>query len=1029
MPDLTSHASLYRRGNYRVRGYIGTMPQTVAMSRAVNMATITYPVKSITFDDAYSGSGSTANVKEGQTIVVYSGNTTTIKGYLRVAAGGTSATVIQVNEFSAGTVNLANDDKFDVLETYGIHDKLVSASQALNKDSRIVVSDNPTNPPPVANAGGLWFGFNDDGQAYATVPFDYTGSLNVDPDTSTKTYLTSISDGTITVGSTTTSSLTATFPVGARHIQVSVTDAGNSKTTPRQIPVRVYDHAANRPFMVSNATLDYSHEEGWAARFELPKGSEGSITSLPDGALIVFFTEEFYGNTRVSYGSNIAGRSHIKFVGYLIRNSISINALNNTVTFEAVSPLGILNKTPALPQLMVQSNSGTLWRHVKTLNTNRMLWYLHHWGNTADIYFDFVWQLTGSALNYRRVAVTDVSSIGAQLRDIAQSVNLRLTCDRLGRILFIQDYDYLSSANRANRTVVYNFTTADIRELDATNEHRGTVKFVRGEGITDGLTANSNKPVFSNAPGKAPAPFGTGSETLARQIVDTQTDINARTGFHFAKVNGLYDGRFVPQGARLRLPPGYGWLDPAYNEPFTMTLPASSNKRGVAFTTATKWTAQTASLSFNAETGTLDPVYTIDHETTGQPGTTYVKPQQAQNGLPDFPPIDLSMPVITLPDTTPPLFRGTANLAVFSLGSNTVRFVSDFNTPSAAGGPTVSDVALTLNGTIEAVVADPYSSKYTNTGSTVNCWIATTTRLYHCADLFGSRTITQLLVFAAATATGGQERVLATERAVQNFVMCASYYRASGGVTIATSTDGTTFTEATLSAHYNSGVVGPANTVTPTVWVSGKVPGQAFAMAFTSTGAGQSATSTMFRTTDYGANWAAISGFTNAQGMGYCLHIPWGTKSADDDRYIYWTKNTALTTIALMRTDRQTGIATNISPLSGGQSAGCPAGPISMDSAVNDRFSILISGARISGAITAVGLYGSRDGGNTWTVQQPEITSLANRLTGVRFASNSRNEAFITGEDDYGVAYTNNFGTFVDPRVSMTSAVIGIIGS
>lgn len=1025
MPDLTAQASVFRAGKFRTQVYAAIIPQTVVHSGTLS-ATPTFPAKSIAITTA---DGDSADVRRGMTIRIETSGGV-LKGILRVATSGTiSDTALPINEVAKGTVNLASGDTFKVIDEYRVFDALVSNTSALNKDSRVTVSDNTSNPPPIANAGGLWAGFVDDGQTSATVSFDASASINVDPDSSTtKTYLWDVGDGTITVGSTSTAAITATFPVGFRHIVLTVTDSGNSKSTTRLIPVWVYDHAANRPLMVSNCQIDYSPEDGWGGRCELPKGSESGITSLPDGALMVLFAEQHYGNTRVSYGSNVSGRSHILAVGYLLRDSVNLNALNNTVSFEFVSPLGMLNRTPALPQLMVQSTSPTKWRHIKTLTTNRMLHYISWWHDTVSNIHDFVWQLTGTALNYRRVAVTEVSSIGAQLRDIAQSVNLLLTCDRLGRVLFIQDYNYLSSANRANRAVVYHFTAADIREFDFTDEHHGTVKFVRGEGITDGLTANSNKPVFSNSPGNAPAPFGTGSETLSRQIVDNQTDINARTGFHFAKVNGLYDGLFVPQGARLRLPPGYGWIDPAYNEPFTITLAAASNKRGKAFTTATKWLAQTASLSFDAESGILDPVYTIDHETTGQPGVTYVKPQTAQNGLPDFPPIDLSMPVITIPNTTPPLFRGTANLAVFSLGSNTVRFVSDFNTPSAAGGPTVSDVALTLNGTIEAVVADPYSPKYINAGSTVNCWIATTTRLYKCEDLFGARSLTQLLVFAATTATANQERILATERAVQNFVMCASYYRASGGVTIATSTDGTTFTEATLSAHFNSGVVGPANSVVPTVWVSGKVPGQAFAMAFTSTGAGQAATSTMFRTTDYGANWAAISGFTNAQGMGYCLHIPWDTKPADDDRWIYWTKNTALTTIALMRTDRQTGIATNINPLSGGQSAGCSGGAISMDSAVSDRRSILVSGARITGATAAIGLYGSRDFGATWTVQQPETTAVNNRFTGVRFAGGSRNEAYLTGEDVNGVSYTNNFGLFVDPRISTGSNVIGIIG-
>ena len=96
------------------------------------------------------------------------------------------------------------------------------------------------------------------------------------------------------------------------------------------------------------------------------------------------------------------------------------------------------------------------------------------------------------------------------------------------------------------------------------------------------------------SPGNAPASFGTGGDTLSRQIVDNQTDINARTGYYFAKVNGLYDGQFVPQDARLSVPPGYGWIDPAYNEPFTITRGMRVAQMILAAYCRAEWQLQTS---------------------------------------------------------------------------------------------------------------------------------------------------------------------------------------------------------------------------------------------------------------------------------------------------------------------------------------------------------------------------------------------------------------------------------------------------
>lgn len=1034
MPDLTAQASTFRRGAYRVQGYIGYLPQTVVHSGTLS-ATPTFPATAIAIT---TSGGSASSVKRGMTVRIETSGGV-LKGYCRVASSGTiSSTSLPINETSKGGVNLASGDVFKVYDTFRIWDMLVSATAALNKDSRIAYTDQGADPDAIANAGGGFFGFVDDGQTYATVSFPGTSSLNVDPDSASKTYLWAVGDGTITSGTTTTGDITATFPVGFRHVQLIVTDA-NGEATTRQFPVQVYNRSTTRPIAVSSATIDYSHEDGHSLRFDLPKSSQADISALPDGALVCFFVDEYYGDTRVSYGSNVSGRSHMKFIGHLVRDTAHLDTSNKYVSFEALSPLGILNKTPALPQLMVQnSGSGSLWRHVKTLNTNRMVWYLTRYGSTLTNGFDFVWQLTGTALGYRRIAVTETSSIGAQLRDIAQSVNLLVTCDQLGRILFIQDYTYLSSSDRASRTVIYNTTTADIKPpLEITTEHRGTVKFVRGEGITDGTAANSNKPCFSNAPGNAPAPFGTGSDTLSRQIVDNQTDLNARTGYHFAKVNGLYDGRFVPQGVQLRMPPGYGWWDPAYNEPMTITLAAADNPRGTAYTTSTKWLASSRSLSFDGESGTVDVTYTIDHETTGQPGTTYVKPQSSQNGLPPFPPIDLAMPPPIAPPSTAGLASGTDTLAVFGYAGTSMLLFSNFTYPASSGGPTVTPVALGLNGTFQSVVVDPWSPKYIGTGTAVNIWIATSTRLYTIDDLFGARTTTQRLAFTSTPTDAVVSRVLATERGVQNFVICASYYAGTSGkegVWIARTTDGTTWSEAQLTGFYNSSVASQVNQRTPTAWVSAKIPGRCYAFAFTATGTNQSATSRLYRSDDYGATWAIAPGFTNAQSLGYCLHFPW--QDNDNDKYAYWTKNDTSTTVTLMRTNTLTGVDTtlDLTAPAGSGKAGTWPNAISIASSDVNRNYMLIAGARFNSNHFATAIYSSANGGDTWRQQTTEVDASNDRFTGVRFAPNSISGAYISGEDSLTMGYTSNIAyqtalsMYVDSKYTLGNSVIGVIG-
>lgn len=633
MPALQAQASTFRHGGYSYRTFASVIPYDTVLRGTVS-ATPTFPALAVAYTNI---SGSHTDVKLDQVVVFYD-STGRRKGSTRVAQASVTNVSLPIGELSQGTINIVSGDTFTVFDAYELRDKLVSATSLLNKDSRIAVSDNTSNPPPVANCGGLWAGFADAGQVYATVTFDASVSFTVDPDSAgTKTYLWAVGDGSITVGSSTTASITVQFPVGFRHITLTVTDSNNSKSTVRRVPVWVHNTTTYKPLSVIVSSLSSGFDRGWNASFELPVGTESSLDDLPDNALIVLWETEHYNGVQVSYGSNTANRSHIKASLFLLRDTIQINPETNTVVFEAVSPLAILENTPALPQLLISKSSPAKWSEYRGLTVNKVLDYLIRWHSSALTYFDFQW-VSGTDLAYSRIAV-DGDNIAAQLRDIAKSILVDVTCDHLGAIRLIRDPNYEGDAARDARTVAYDLTTADMMTVDLTREHRGTVKTVRGEGITP-----ANKAVFSNGAGNAPSWMGTGSETLSKQIVATQAELNSRAGYHFAKVNSLYNGDFVPKGVRVTLPDGYGIFETAYRDFVTLTLPSTSNLRGVAFTDEMRWTIENVDINYDADVGAKNISLTLNHETTGAAGITYVPPPEASNGIPTFPPIDVQFP-------------------------------------------------------------------------------------------------------------------------------------------------------------------------------------------------------------------------------------------------------------------------------------------------------------------------------------------------------------------------------------------------
>ena len=933
MPDVTAQASTFRsRAGYHYNAHLAVVPQTAVMDRAVNMASITYPVTTITFDDQYTGAGAYTDIKEGMTVIVYNGNSSTVKGYLRVATGGASSTVLQVNEFSQAYLNLADNDKFAVLDHYLMWDLLVAANAALDKDSRVTYSAQLDDMNPVANGGGAWAGDLDSGAAVATIEFDWTTSFPVDPDNSSGlTYSVDVGDGNITVGSTTTSTCTVEFPAGFRHVELTVTDADSSATHVKQIPVYVDDPASRTSLSVATETLESAMGTYfWRVVFSCPLGSEASLTNIPDGSFIIIWESEHYGATNASYGSSTpTDRSHIKFCGYLVRDTIRIEPESDTVTFEAVGPLGVLEMVGALPQLLVSDATPANWQEIETLTLRRALWYVVYWHSTALRYFDFIWPSIPAALTYQRLAIQDTSSIAGQLRDIGDSAAWDVVCDRQGVIRFLKKPPQLTVAERATRGTTYNVTVADLLSLDFTREHQFMTKLVTGEGITSG-----GDPVFSKAPGNAPGP-GTSSETLSRQVVADQDEMNQRTGDHLAWLNGTYynsstkQNSLVPKSARFQMPDKYDWADPAHREFYTLTLAASLNKRGVAFTTSTLWTLEGVTITYDPETGTKQIDWQMRPETKGLPGTTFVPPSEGLTGIPALPEFDLQFPDLgdfsfEFPGFDIGLNPAIGTIAAFNIDGNVyfTTAAADFSTPSASGGPQWTSVDLTglatpLAGTLRDFVVDAYSPGYTGTtDGAINGWIVTTTNIYRITDIFSTGAgiaLTDQHTFTTGNAT--MYRSIDASYGVENWVMVISRDDSPAEIECAYTTDGSTWAEVTITSAV--GTVNPSNP-TQGLHISSRNAGLAYAVGYVGL------VGYLYRTLDYGATWTRVTPLvqlTSAAGpTGHALiHAPFDD---NNDQLVFasgWTAGSNSLNnqrLYVVNSVGSTG-STNISPATG----------------------------------------------------------------------------------------------------------------
>ena len=1000
MPDLTSNASTYRRGGYTYTGYISTIPQTVVLSGVVTSVP-TYPALAVAYTLT---SGSESAVTQDMTVRFYSSGGT-LKAVLRIASGATTtSTSLKVNEFAQGTYDVTIGDTFQVISEYRILDRLVSATAALNKDSRIVYSDQGANPYPVCNSGGPCPGYSTSRDFYGSTSFatdpDSGGTIN-----HTWDYI----DGS---GTTNVANPTGvTFPVGFRWVKHTATDASNSKATIQYTPVWVHDDDEYPPLSVQMDSLSRQATSPARVTFKLPVEDQGSIENLPDGALIVYWERERYNGTEASYGSNLNGRSHVKFSGYLLRDTISIDPETSEVTFEATNTLGILELTPALPQLMIRDTTPVNWQEVKGLSTKKILWYLSYWGATLQTGWDFVWT-DGLDIDYSRIAVDGNNSVADQLRDIANSLNVDLTCDALGRIQFIRHPDYLTAVQRSSRTTTYDFTTADIIRIEWTNEHRGSVKTCRGEGIT-----SAGASIFSNAPGNAPSSIGTGSETLAKQIGTSQSDLNTRTGMHYARVNGLYAGRFVPKGLRLTVPDGYDVLEPGNREFVTITLPASTNTRGVSFASSERWTVESVDISYDVESGAKDITYTLDHETIGVDGTTYTPPQESQNGLPDYPPINTTMPDLGMDTVVVGLVGGTSTIAIFC-SDNMLYITTNFENPSSSGGPTWISIDLTAlgswpGGDVVQFEVDAYSPKYLGTGTVVNGWVCTTTHVMRITDIFGTQALTGVVAFGATI----HLRTMRFERSVQNWGIVTSYYPGAG-VYASYTTDGLTWTEIVVDANYDTNA---SLGWIPGIWVDPHTAGHAITSAFDSTATGGGLTASLRETTDYGATWGALASPTTNPGRGLasCIVVPYANTTASTIYYAHTSE------VIGSYDPRMYQNNSDVSPNYSAANYGPYPRARSISFADDDpTVGVVVGIDDYTGLTTNSGVFITRDAAATWT---PILTPSTTRIYTDAYVG-SANAIYLIGVNG-AVGFSD--GTTVDSRIgniSTSGQTVGLCG-
>lgn len=1006
--------------------------------------TITYPLTSITFDGVTLGAYT--DIYEDLTVLLGTTDGADDLGRVRIKGAPTSTTIPLPRTSRGvqnGLLNVQDNAYITVLWDFRPWAKIPFFSDNGNgidyKDGNVEVGTYNTNLPPVANAGPYMAGYINTDTSVLEVQFPGGGidlSYAMADGATIDTYNWDVAGGTITVGTSASAVITATFPAGAYWVSLTVTDSNGVSHTARTFVLAI--DATEDPTLNHYQLSQSIGKDGQTLDMDLHETL--TRASYPDGTLVLFWWNG---------PEDASDRSHMKFTGWLDNEKYSVGrgklGIRRSTTLHAIDIAGWLKQLPGFAQALYRTeekdehdNPISPWSYMPSLDMKKAIWYVGFWHTTAFGIADFLFPSDTALEDYDTMRIdSGANSIFEQLAGLAQKVvpDHYVTCNTLGQLMVIRDWRLDEVGDRPTTSPIITEDDWNNLEVDY-NRHpkyhslkSGAVlvstAFVdaNGDGEVDDLPL-----VFSMAPGDTAAfGQGVGEQVESEGLALSQDDLNESEGQRWALINSYY-GEFTFDDPTREL---FWDYEPALFNRVQLNIGASyAAFRDLPFTQCTGMVEQIAvSYTATQRGGTIKAKVTFTKDESGFPAVTYVPEDTEDVGyVPTFP-VDTVVPDYGLISTS-------EKVVAIDLDGHVYR-TSNFLDSS----PTWDRLLVTgdVPNLVFSFVVDPFSPGYRNvSGGKINGWAIDNAKIYYYEDLFGATTSTAVYTFAVGGVGHAIKRTVAvsfgryqTAEADNPWIMAISYYSSSpaDGFKIVYSVDGGTTwsSEITVSSSVPTGSSAGLTFQAPTIWMSPRTPGKAIVIVPISTAA--TPTMTAYVTTDWGETWSALSDplIQAGNGFGGTIHVPW--EDNDDESIVYYGNITDGTTFAYRVKKSVSTTVTDISPTFSSKTygVGLAGGGFGIRAYDNDRQYMAMAGVSDNGTGTTsfqLNVAVSSDGGNTWNQIVAPYGSgnwLGWQSYQVAFSSDDPNVIYIIGafsveNTTHIISYTDDFGATVQDK-------------
>lgn len=525
------------------------------------------------------------------------------------------------------------------------------------------------------NMGSHYAGFLDGGSTQ--VYWSASGTTNLIGDSLTYSWL---FEGASITGSTSHTPGNVTY-TSAGHYRTTLTVTSASGRVDQSVRyVSIYDRPGSGPNV---PVLNWEMSEFGGSRDSV--GYTGRIrvrgvfnedapiqpNSYIDGALVVIFKEDWYGDTKQSISKADKGREGIFFVGYINGGSIQFDYTDNSVEFEILSPTNLMEITECFSVSVESKTAPTVWYELKNMDIRRAVYHYLAWHSSVLLCCDL------EARNFTDRNIQYFDADRTSLYDAINSVvngarRGRVMSNSLGKIWIEQDVSVIHNAASTLNTAL-TLTRADMIDQPLIEERQmQNTSFIEWGGIAYNPATGQSTALLASAPGSAPAYRGKPDRSQGFALGD-QDELNEMVGDMYAYANSRYPT------ASFKLRGNFANLDIAPQELVKVNLVRGDTPRGITFTNK-PFAVRGVNHQWDARNEVLLTSIDVAEVTQGFVGTSIAIPIEPPD-VDDNNGGSVNQPPITVPPitTTTPSTSGSAvnvyENGVFKMTTNNLNFI------------------------------------------------------------------------------------------------------------------------------------------------------------------------------------------------------------------------------------------------------------------------------------------------------------------------------------------------------------------